>query len=62
MFQFLGGRITEATLLSHFSSHAFDKSSTSCYICGPTSMIDTMEQSLLNIGLPQSNIHYEKWW
>lgn len=38
------------------------KETTLCYVCGPTIMITEMEAMLKEIGLPTTNLFYEKWW
>lgn len=32
------------------------------YICGPKEMIDFFVQKLLEVGIEQTQLHYEKWW
>ena len=32
------------------------------FICGPTEMIDGSVEILLNLGVKQSSLHFEKWW
>lgn len=56
-------QIDERILSSVLSSTSPDSlSQTDCYLCGPTEMIDAVDNILLRIGLKQSQIKYEKWW
>ena len=32
------------------------------FICGPKGMIDSLNIELKNSGVPDKNIHFEKWW
>ncbi len=50
----------EAVLERNNTNHAGVP--TLCYICGPSSMIDTVENHLLELGVKPDNIQYEKWW
>ncbi|XP_049606972.1 oxidoreductase NAD-binding domain-containing protein 1 [Syngnathus scovelli] len=50
-------RITEEDLRIHV-----DPQRTLCYLCGPPPMIETFSQTLVNLGLPQDRIIFEKWW
>ena len=35
---------------------------TDCYICGPPSFIEQLEEYLVTLGFARTNIFYEKWW
>ena len=47
---------------SNNSSSVTDDSMAEVYICGPQSMIEHVEHELIELGLQESQIHYEKWW
>jgi ferredoxin-NADP reductase len=32
------------------------------YVCGPTGMIDDTVRILKDQGVPDTQLHYEKWW
>ncbi|XP_077364336.1 oxidoreductase NAD-binding domain-containing protein 1 [Festucalex cinctus] len=50
-------RIAEEELRTHV-----DPQRTLCYLCGPPPMIEAISQTLVNLGLPQDRILFEKWW
>ncbi|XP_077447102.1 oxidoreductase NAD-binding domain-containing protein 1 isoform X1 [Stigmatopora argus] len=50
-------RIAELELETHV-----DPQRTLCYLCGPPPMIEAVSQILLELGLPQDRILFEKWW
>ncbi|XP_077600263.1 oxidoreductase NAD-binding domain-containing protein 1 isoform X2 [Stigmatopora nigra] len=50
-------RIAEVELETHV-----DPQRTLCYLCGPPPMIEAVSQILLELGLPQDRILFEKWW
>ena len=52
------GRI-DANLLSHYINGDNDPL---IYLCGPTSMISGLEETLLNIGANKTRINTERWW
>ena len=33
-----------------------------CFLCGPSAMIDDLSRTLVELGVEQSRIRYEKWW
>ncbi|XP_029919985.1 oxidoreductase NAD-binding domain-containing protein 1 isoform X2 [Myripristis murdjan] len=51
------GRITKVELQAHV-----DPQRTVCYLCGPPPMIEAISQTLVDLGLPQDRILFEKWW
>ncbi|KAK2149386.1 hypothetical protein LSH36_454g01038 [Paralvinella palmiformis] len=59
---FHAGRITQEgihLLLANSADHVINRES---YICGPSSMIETIITYLNVAGLSNEKIHYEKWW
>lgn len=32
------------------------------YICGPSPMMEEMNEILIKLGLLRENVRYEKWW
>jgi len=32
------------------------------YLCGPPTMIDGLVESILECGIPEAYVCYEKWW
>ncbi|ELU15473.1 hypothetical protein CAPTEDRAFT_121106, partial [Capitella teleta] len=59
---FLYGRITQEVISSTLKEHFADSGRLQSYICGPSPMIDAMEQYLMSNGISNQQIHYEKWW
>lgn len=56
---YLKGRIDEAKCVS-FSERFFEAADVAhFYICGPEAMINSVDQSLLNMGVAKDKIHYE---
>ncbi|XP_067112119.1 oxidoreductase NAD-binding domain-containing protein 1 [Osmerus mordax] len=51
------GRISEEELRQHVNPQ-----STLCFLCGPPPMIESISQTLLELGLPSNRILFEKWW
>jgi ferredoxin-NADP reductase len=33
-----------------------------CFVCGPNSMIKSVESELVNLGVDKRHIFYEVWW
>ncbi|KAL4222079.1 Oxidoreductase NAD-binding domain-containing protein 1 [Mactra antiquata] len=56
----VGKRIDEDVLVQCFDW--LRKSNTLVYICGPFTMLEDMENTLIKIGINETNIKYEKWW
>lgn len=56
----LGHRITGSDLQVGF--HWLRKEKTLVYICGPSHMIEDMENHLTELEVDISKIRYEKWW
>ena len=50
-------RISESDL-----KKVLESKSPLCYICGPTSMIEDMNSTLVKLGVPSEKIFYELWW
>ena len=57
---YTGQRIQKADLQASLSWLRKEKVLT--YICGPSHMIEDMEQSLLQLNVDKASINYEKWW
>lgn len=51
------GRISEAELRGHVNPQT-----TLCFLCGPPPMIESISQTLVELGLPSEKILFEKWW
>ncbi len=51
------GRVTQEMLEKHFP---FIKDS-SVYLCGPPPMVQAVKQSLVELGLPESELHVDNW-
>ncbi|XP_010891289.1 oxidoreductase NAD-binding domain-containing protein 1 isoform X2 [Esox lucius] len=51
------GRVSKEKLRGHV-----DPDTTLCYLCGPPPMIESLVQTLLDSGLSQDRILFEKWW
>ncbi len=57
------GRIDRAAIRKALSQFPRDTAlPVRAYICGPGSMIDDVESCLAAEGVPEQQIHYEKWW
>ena len=39
-----------------------ERKDTDCYICGPPSFIEMCDEYLRTLGVPRTNIYFEKWW
>jgi len=50
-------RISKSDLKTKLAGH-----SSQSYLCGPPSMIDSLVESLRDIGVADERIHFEKWW
>ncbi len=57
----LTGRIRKALLLEWLDSYPADAKSAEYFICGPGDMIDRVEQALSESGVPEENIHTERF-
>ncbi|CAH1789140.1 unnamed protein product [Owenia fusiformis] len=53
-------RINKSTLANSLES--LDRNKVLCYICGPLSMLQDMERTLVELGVSEDRIMYEKWW
>lgn len=62
--QYHVGKRLDHDYLASLVRYRLDTSNTklNCYICGPSSLIDSASKSLLHLGLLSSQINYEKWW
>lgn len=52
------GRITREILERHLPA---DRRALDCFVCGPVAMMDTMEASLAGMGVPDRQIHTERF-
>ncbi|KAM9838987.1 oxidoreductase NAD-binding domain-containing protein 1 [Aulostomus maculatus] len=50
-------RVTETELRTHV-----DPQRTLCYLCGPPPMIEAISKTLMDLGLSEDRIVFEKWW
>ncbi|KAM6958924.1 oxidoreductase NAD-binding domain-containing protein 1 [Aplochiton taeniatus] len=51
------GRISDEELRAHV-----DPQKTLCYLCGPPPMTESFARSLVDMGLSEDRILFEKWW
>ena len=49
------GRLEKGDVLGTFKSPHY-------FLCGPPQMIEDLNHGLLQEGIPQESIHFEKWW
>ncbi len=55
------GRIDDAKVQAFLADHPQDAEETQYYVCGPGTMIDSVEQSLLSSGIDKALIHTERF-
>lgn len=57
-----GCRLSRDTLGVRLAQHYESLDKVVSFVCGPNAMIDDLSQALLDIGLSQERIKFEKWW
>jgi len=55
-----GTRVSINTL--SLATQDMERKDTDCYICGPPSFIEMCDEYLRTLGVPRTNIYFEKWW